>query len=602
MRLLRLRMSVLGLTAVAVGGAILGFVGDRPAASTPDRPGEPKSLLGSYLAGRFARGQYDMPAAVSFYRAALARDADSDLLLEQALLTEATEANWPLAVQHARRLVEAKSDHRMARMVLGVDEFKARNWTEAEEHFRISSAGPIGELTGAMARAWIRLARNDVDGALDLLQSSKHAEWAQFFLRYHRALVADVGGRRVEARTSFERSSKGEARTARTTLAFARHAANGGDVKLAKSIVKEHLDRSTSEGHPMVRALRDELNAGGPINLQIETPEEGLAEVLYGLGETLSSEGGISLGTFYLQLALSIRPDFPFALAALASVHETTKRHTEAIEIYDRIPKGTPLESSIEIRKAVNLNLLERVDEATRMLETLAERDPTDIRALETLGNIMRARKRYPEAVDHYTRAMALIAKPEKRHWMFWYSRGTCYERAKKWPQAEADLQRALQLAPDEPLVLNYLGYSWIDQGKNLKPAMSLIEKAVALKPDDGYIVDSLGWAHFKLANYKEAVRFLERAVELRPEDPVLNDHLGDALWRVGRTREARFQWDQALTLKPESEDLEKIKKKLDRGLPSKPVARTAKKTKDVLRADPQKKRIETKLGPSPFQ
>ncbi len=133
-----------------------------------------------------------------------------------------------------------------------------------------------------------------------------------------------------------------------------------------------------------------------------------------------------------------------------------------------------------------------------------------------------------------------MIAKPEKRHWTYYYARGTCYERLKKWPQAEADLQRAMQLYPDQPLVLNYLGYSWVDQGRNLKQGMSLIEKAVSLKPDDGYIVDSLGWAHYRLGNYKEAVRYLERAVELRPEDPVLNDHLGDALWRVGREREAR--------------------------------------------------------------
>jgi Flp pilus assembly protein TadD len=138
----------------------------------------------------------------------------------------------------------------------------------------------------------------------------------------------------------------------------------------------------------------------------------------------------------------------------------------------------------------------------------------------------------------------------------------------KKWPLAEADLQESLKLFPDQPLALNYLGYSWVDQNHNLKKGMALIERAVTLKPDDGYIVDSLGWAHYKLGNYKEAVRFLEHAVELKPEDPVLNDHLGDALWRVGREREARFQWDQALTLEPEPDDVEKIKKKIAEGLP----------------------------------
>ena len=145
-------------------------------------------------------------------------------------------------------------------------------------------------------------------------------------------------------------------------------------------------------------------------------------------------------------------------------------------------------------------------------------------------------------------------------------------------------------------MVLNYLGYSWIDQNRNLKQGLALIEKAVKQKPDDGYIVDSLGWAHYRMGNYKEAVKHLERAVELRPEDPVLNDHLGDAYWRVRREREARFQWDQALTLKPEPEDADKIKKKLQKGLA---VPAQAKRPNEVQkRAEKTKKSTEVKNFP----
>jgi len=160
-----------------------------------------------------------------------------------------------------------------------------------------------------------------------------------------------------------------------------------------------------------------------------------------------------------------------------------------------------------------------------------------------------------------------MIPKPDRRHWVYFYARGTSYERLKNWPPAEADLKTALDLYPDQPLVLNYLGYSWVDQGINLDQGMKLIERAVAVKPDDGYIVDSLGWAHYKRGNFAEAVRYLERAVELRPDDPVLNDHLGDALWKVGREREARYQWDQSLSLKPEPEDALKTRRKLEEGL-----------------------------------
>lgn len=215
----------------------------------------------------------------------------------------------------------------------------------------------------------------------------------------------------------------------------------------------------------------------------------------------------------------------------------------------------------------MNYNLQDEPDEAKTLLEKVADRSPDDLAPLDALGNIMRARKRYDEAIVYYTRALKLIGKPEKRHWTFYYSRGTCYERTKQWPKAEADLKKALELSPDQPLALNYLGYSWIDQGHNLSEGLKLIKRAVSLKPDDGYIVDSLGWAYYRLGRYKDAVGQLERAVELRPDDPVLNDHLGDALWRVGREREARFQWDQALSLSPEPAEVVKIKKKLAEGL-----------------------------------
>jgi tetratricopeptide (TPR) repeat protein len=591
-------------SALAVAAVIASAVSSDPAhARTPDNAIESRSLLGAYLAARHARGQNDSAAAASLFRDALSRDPGNDVLLEQTFLMDVTEGNWARATEMAKQLAATPEggQNRVARLYLGLVAFKTKDWAKAEEHFAAAGSGPIGDLTSALTRAWTKLAAGEPDEALRLIEINKQAEWAQFYLRYHRALIADIGGRRAEARSNYERIFKTDARTPRTALAFTQHAANSGDPKLAKMVLKEHMDKSSVEGHPMARALRDQLTNGDKVPLMIETAEAGLAEVFYGLGEALTSEGGVAVGAVYLQLALFMQPEFPFALAALANVHETTKRNAEAIEIYNRIPKGTPLASSIDIRKAINLNQLERVDDAKALLEQLAERDPTDIKPLDALGNIMRVRKRFDESIAYYSRAIALLPKPEKRHWAYWYSRGTNYERVKKWPLAEADLLKAMQLAPDEPMVLNYLGYSWIDQNRRLKEGMALIEKAVSLKPDDGYIVDSLGWAHFKQGNFKDAVRFLERAVELRPEDPVLNDHLGDALWRVGREREAKYQWEQSLMLKPEPEDAEKVKKKLINGLASltqpKPV-----KTKQA-RAEPvptPRKRADNRTGASP--
>ncbi len=581
----RLALRCLGPAAASALAALcLGLAGPQMGhARSAEDADASRSLLGSYLAGRFARAQQDTTQAANFYRSALDLDPGNEVVLEQAFLMEVSTGDWADAGKLGRELVEKQPQHRMAHVFLGLDAFKRGAWEEADTHFKVAGTGPIGELTSSLARAWVKLAQGDAPGALELADLPKQAEWAQFYVAYHKALIADIGGRTMEARAQFEKVFKQDNRTLRTTLAYAQHAAAFGDTRLAKSILKEHMDRAQGDGHPLARDLRDRLDAGERVRLLVPDATQGLAEVFYGLGEALTGEGGVSLGVLYLQMALFLAPEQPFALSALASGYETAKKYTDAIATYDRIPKGTALQPAIEIRKALDLNSLDRPDEARDILEKVAAADPGDFKALDALGNIMRARKRYEEAVDYYSRVIAMIEKPEKRHWIYYYSRGTSYERMKNWAKAEVDLQKALQLYPDQPLVLNYLGYSWIDQNKNLKQGMQLIEKAVSLKPDDGYIVDSLGWAHFRQGNWKDAVRYLERAVELRPEDPVLNDHLGDALWRVGRQREARFQWDQALTLSPEPEDAEKIKKKLIKGLPQPvPQVTTKKPTREA--------------------
>jgi tetratricopeptide (TPR) repeat protein len=555
------------------------------------------SLLGSYLAANLAKGANDNNSAAAFYRSALTLDPSNAVLLEQAFQTEATEGHWDRAVPLARELVAKSGENRMAFLLLGLNSFKNGNYSKADEEFRKASDGPIGELTSALARAWAAAASGNPQRAMKLLEMPKQAEWAQFYLNYHKALIADVLGRPQDALAAYEHSMRQDATTLRIALAYARHAAKNGNVKLAQEILDGQTERSQGEPHVLVRELREKIGPDKKTDLLISTAAEGMAEVFYGLGEALTSEGGLSMGVLYLQLALYAQPDHAFALAALASAYESGQRYQAALDAYDRIPSGSALQPAIDIRKAFDLNSLDKVDEAKVILDGLAKADANDLKPLDALGNILRARKRYAEAVDVYSAALKLIPKPDKRHWSIFYSRGTCYERLKNWPAAEADLQKALELYPDQPLALNYLGYSWVDQNRNLKQGMGLIEKAVALKPDDGYIVDSLGWAHYKLGNYAEAVRFLERAVELKPQDPVLNDHLGDALWRVGREREAKFQWDQALTLDPEPEELERIKKKLSEGMP--PAAEARATLRETMRRVQQKKRKETKLNPA---
>ena len=210
------------------------------------------------------------------------------------------------------------------------------------------------------------------------------------------------------------------------------------------------------------------------------------------------------------------------------------------------------------------------------MLTSLLEKDPTNQQILQTLAGIESNRKKYDAAIPYYDRAIALLGTPEKKDWSLFYSRGIAFERTKQWAKAEPDFKKALELDPEQAAVLNYLGYSWLDQNMNIQEAFDLIKKAVKLRPNDGYIIDSLGWAYYLQKDYDQAVKHLDKAVELRPEDPTLNDHLGDVYWRLGRKLEAKFQWNQALSLSPEPEDALKIKKKLEDGLPDKSGPRAA--------------------------
>lgn len=523
------------------------------------------SLYGSYLSGRLARSDRDTGAAAEFYTKALEQDPENDVLLESAYTLEAIDGNWDQAVTLAGKLIEHDKSHRVARYVLGAKALKEGNYKLAEKHFAMAKNGPISDLTVGLTRAWIDLAQGKKEEAFVNLDAMKESDWSLLYQRYHRGLLADVAGQPETADQAFGSAFEKNERTLRIAEAYARSQAHRGNFARAKEIIDAHLAQGTR--HPIAEDLLDQIEKGRKLELLVSTPEEGVAEVLYGIGDVLTGEGGVELGTVYLKLALYLRPDFPLAQASLGEVYESNQQHEEAIAAYDRVPESSPLWLNVQIRKAFSLNAMDRADQATALLEELAGAFPNDTRPYDALGSIMRARERYDEAQAAYSRAIDLVKTPQEEHWALYYARGVSYERLKQWSKAEADLELALELNPDQPLILNYLGYSWVDQGANLKKAMSLIRKAVKLKPDDGYFVDSLGWAYYRLGNYQAAVEHLERATELRPEDPVINDHLGDAYWHVGRQLEAKYQWSHALTLEPEPEDATKIRKKLVEGL-----------------------------------
>jgi tetratricopeptide (TPR) repeat protein len=359
--------------------------------------------------------------------------------------------------------------------------------------------------------------------------------------------------------------------------------------------------------HPLIAQETKQLKAGETLPPLADNPQAGAAEALYGLGASLGRRGD-DLGLVYLQLALYLAPQHGLALLSLADLYESQKNPELAIKLYERVPKDSPLRRNADIQIAVNFESLaqtqetnatalatqnkkdeadklradskKNLDEAKKRLDKLIAENPNDLDAILALGTVERTRKQYAECAQTYSKGIATLEKAEKAHWQIFYFRGICFERDKQWPNAEADFKKSLELFPDQPQVLNYLGYSWIDQGVNLEEGMKMIRRAVEQKPDDGYIVDSLGWAYYRIGNYEEATKHLERAVELRPEDPTINDHLGDVYWKVGRQLEAKFQWSHAKDLKPEPEELVKIEEKLRFGLRDETSAAEAERAK----------------------
>ncbi len=524
------------------------------------------STSGSYLAARHAGGQRDAAAASAYYRAALRGDPRNTELLERTFLAVLANGEMDEAIKLAERVLLVDKTDRVARLVLGVRAIKQKQYPVARKELVQSVRGPITDLAATLLSAWTLATPGEAKLATDAIDKLTGAEWYAIFKDLHAALILDLAGQKKDAARRFERAYKNDPTALRVVQSYASFLSRQGNSAEALKVLaafEEALPR-----HPLIAEARSEIEAGRKLPLMIDNAQAGAAEVLYGLGAALGRRGGEDLGLIYLQLALYLVPQHSLALLSLGDLYEALKNTELANNTYERVPPNSPLQRNAQIQIAMNLDTLERTGEAKASLEKLIAANPGDLEAIMALGNVLRGRKQFAECADVYSKGIETIGKPEKSNWVIYYFRGICYERAKHWAEAEADLKKALELFPEQPHVLNYLGYSWIDQGVNLDEGMRMIKRAVEQRADDGYIVDSLGWAYFRLGNTEEAVKQLERAIELKPEDPTINDHLGDAYWRVGRVLEARFQWSHARDLKPEPEDLAKIEEKLKFGLP----------------------------------
>ncbi len=527
---------------------------------------ELNSSSGNYLVGIFASKLRDTDVAAKYLGRALSDDPDNRNLIERAFILSLSSGYIQRSEALAERVVRFNKRHRMSHIVLGLREARKKRFETARDHFKKAGYTPVGELTSALLIAWSYAAEGKATETFKTLdQLDKNDAFANFKL-YHGALIADYLGQPSRADQAYLQAYEQAGTTLRVVQSYGNYLHRMGRADKAGDVYRKYLGSSRSS--PLVQAALDKLENNTAPGKFIATAGQGMAESMFSIASALSDEQNIDVSLIYVQMALSMRPDFDVASVLLGEIYEDTKRYAKAVQTFSSVPEGSALHDNAAIQAAVNLDHLERTDEAIATLNAFIDKNPKHFDANVTLGNIQRSHEKWQDAITSYSRALDLVPEVAVNHWILFYFRGIAYERSKEWDLAEPDFLKALELMPDQPAVLNYLGYSWIEKGLNLKKAIEMVAKAVELRPNDGYIVDSLGWAHYQLGEFEEAVKHLERAVELRPEDPVINDHLGDAYWRVGRKLEAKFQWRHAKDNKPTEKDLKVIEQKLLKGLP----------------------------------
>jgi len=532
------------------------------------------SALGAYLAGRHGQQVHDYAHAADYMSHALAEDPGNFDLLRRSFVLRVGEGRMAEAVPLAQRIVQSDPSAGLAQLVLMLQEVKAGDFAAAAARAKSLPTEGAQRLAGPLLLAWCELGAQRPAPALQALNGLDELHGVQMLKDLHAALIADESDRIEDADHAYKRAVGDQQRPTWRSVELAGNFYERHERSEEARRLYERLGPGEQNAEITGEALRRIAQGTVPPRV-IATPRDGIAEALFDLASVLDQRETLDASLVYARLALDLRPDFPLAQLLLAEIDEDQRHTAEALAQYRAIDPKSPLGWAARLRAAVALDALDRTDEAAAELNHMAAERPQDPEPLVELGDLLRARNRFSDAVGAYDAAIVRLGATEPQQWRLYYSRGAALERSGQWARAESDLKRALELQPDQPLVLNYLGYSWIDRGEHLTEGLSMVKRAVELRPDDGYIVDSLGWAYYRLGEFGNATQLLEKAIELLPEDPTVNDHLGDAYWQEGRVVEARYQWRRALQFKPEADQIRTIESKLDRGITKPPVAAT---------------------------
>ncbi len=525
-----------------------------------------------YVAGEYAQSIGDFNAAARYFGAALQSDPSDVILKRRVFDLSLQSGDIDRAARLARDLIKDAPNDSALLLVLTTEAARAGDWNNAQNLVSgLSNAGLDGVI-GPVLKSWIAVGRGKTEEANDILAVLDKTPSFRPFAAEQRAWIALASGKWREASDGFatQLGESGISGSVRMRIAAACAAQRAGDVALAAKILG---GENPDQAHPWLIDARKSVASGKLLTVPVTTAHGGMAEMLRRIALDLSRDESPASAPGYAWLASRLSPGTAESILTLVDVLSATKQGETALKLIDSLPKDGTSDQVRVFAQARTLSGLGRDKDAIKILESATSSWPSRMDLWTSLGDAKRNTEDFAGAVTAYSKAIEIAGAPREENWGLFFVRGISFERQKKWNEAEADLQQALKLKPNQANVLNYLGYSWLERKKNLPEATKMIELALEQRPSDGAIIDSLGWALFLNGQKDKAVERLEEAIGAVPNDPTVNEHLGDAYWSVGRLIEARHRWQAALDADPDEAQKSRLDMKLDAGLAGDPVA-----------------------------
>lgn len=528
-------------------------------AENSDQDSDEVGVSGSYLSSQFARSNGDIESATKSLKLVYQKDPQDTDVANQLMGLYLLGGHIDKAMEIATNVYKNNDKDQISALMLSLKAIKNDNAAEASRILDKLSEDEGGQLWLPLISAWLDVEQHRLKKPLMMEELSAEVGRAAPIVSYHLALINASAGFNKAAIEDFKNAVEDQpnppARVMDRLLNF--YDKNNSPEEL-KTIVNKY------------RAA----NHSPPMNLEnIDNMQSGAAEVLLTMGSIMLASDVVQDATLYLQLALYIKPDMNVAIITLAQAYSELQQYGIANELLAKIPQDNPLYNDAQLFIAINYGHLNKVAEAEAKLDSIIAEFPGSLDAYMAKGDLLRTQEHYPEAISVYEAALGTLKEKKPQHWPIYFAIGICQDKMNNWAEAEKSLRRSIELSPNQPDVLNYLGYSFLIRGENFAEARELIEKAIAKRPSDPQIMDSMGLALYMAGEYKQAEIYLERAVSLLPADVTVNEHLGDIYWRLGRKNEARFQWDRSLTYARYARndaDSQEIQEKLKNGLPDK--------------------------------